>query len=373
MRKKLIIFPFDSQVSPIVRHKSLLENMDIVGVVSPKGWGYDGQDAGRIGRGTALGLEVTSDFDAALDLCDTVYFTESYKTIDLDIFVYPKIFKAIEKGKNIICSVPIENSVYDEISAACKNTGVDFKYYNSLKYLDKYNFQESLPEKLLIIKTPVIFIAGLGENVHKFEVQLALRENFLDIGYRVSQIGSRNFCELLEFHSFPAFMYSKGLSESDKILLFNRFVKQIESNEKPEIILIGIPGGIMPLSEKFTCKFGITAFEVSQALKPDAAVLCTYYENETSYFNEISKAVRYKFGFPVDCHVLSNIMIDYDKSKRMNKMSISTVDCGFINEKITSYTGLNEPVYNILDKDNMQAMSKYIIDKLSEYPDVVSV
>lgn len=53
---------------------------------------------------------------------------------------------------------------------------------------------------------PVVFIAGITPYTEKFHVQLALRKHLLDDGYKVSQIGSKAFCNLFGFHAYPAFM-----------------------------------------------------------------------------------------------------------------------------------------------------------------------
>ena len=44
-------------------------------------------------------------------------------------------------------------------------------------------------------------------------------------------------------------MYDEGVSEKKKILMYNHYLKWIEQSEKPDVILVGIPGGIMPDSK----------------------------------------------------------------------------------------------------------------------------
>ncbi len=136
------------------------------------------------------------------------------------------------------------------IEEVCKYKGNIFiqyplnKNYEICSYVDKLEIQE--------IKTPVIFVMGVGENAHKFEIQLSVRENLFNMGYKVSQVGSRNYCEMFNFHSFPEFMYSNMYSETEKIKLFNNFIKNIENQENPDVIIIGIPGTIMRINNKAT-------------------------------------------------------------------------------------------------------------------------
>jgi peptide maturation system protein (TIGR04066 family) len=124
----------------------------------------------------------------------------------------------------------------------------------------------------LDIDTPVIFVLGTGERTNKFEIQLALRENMMKMGYKASQVGTREYCELLGFHSFPRFMFGNGISEISKIASFNRFIKSLERDECPDVIIIGVPRGIMPFNNRLPNGYGILAYEVSQAVTPDSTV-----------------------------------------------------------------------------------------------------
>lgn len=120
---------------------------------------------------------------------------------------------------------------------------------------------------------------GVTNKACKFEIQLSIRENLQSKGYKISQIGSRNYCEFLGFHSFPGFMYNRNLSESEKIILFNNYIKRLENDENPDLIVIGIPGGIMKRNDTFTSYFGIFAYEISQAVTPDYVICSTQYQD----------------------------------------------------------------------------------------------
>lgn len=361
---KTMIYPFDVEAMPLIRHNNLIDNYDIVHAVCPSGWGYNGKDACSADSGKPTGIIVDRDFDKALERCDTVFFINSSTKIDFDKFVYPKIIKAAENSKNIICTIKLESKAINEISKICNDKNTSWKYFentcNSVK--------AATIEKIYKINTPIIFVTGIAERTHKFEIQLNLKENLKETGYKVSQIGTRHYCELMGFHSFPKFMYSKSISEPEKVILFNHYIKNIEIKETPDIIIIGVPGGTMPFSYEFTNGFGILAYEVSQAVLPDAVVLSTLYNDYTSeYFELISKSYRYKFGYDVDCYNIGNLFVDFTASNREEELKYLTLDCQFINEKKKRHSSLDTPVYNILDTDDVQSMSKFLVDKLTEY------
>ncbi len=368
MKSKAIVYPFDVQFEPVLRYRKLIEQYDIVGAVSPESWGLSGNDAAHKSGGSHIGVNVDCNFEQSLDLCDTVIFSDAATIFDFQKLIYPKIISAIKREKNIVLLYDIAVEIENEIKQKCEEIGKQFICYNSrnkFQYLDEYAaFQENIYD----IGVPVVFVIGMCERTGKFETQLAMRDSLLNLGYKVSQIGTRSYCELLGFHSFPEFMFSTNIGETSKIVLFNRYVKEIEYKEKPDIIIIGLPGGIMPFNNYFTNKFGIIPFEVSQAVTPDAAILCTLYDDyKPDYFQMTSRSIRYKLGFEVDCFNLSNVMFDWMSAYERKKVEYTTVTSNFIDQKKLRFTNLNMPVYNILNSEDVNKMAEYIIDRLSNY------
>ncbi|GEP64321.1 hypothetical protein CBE01nite_20890 [Clostridium beijerinckii] len=361
---KTMIYPFDVESAPLIRHSNFIDNHNIVNIISPNGWGLCGKDAGHTDGGQPVGIIIDSDFDKALENCDTVFFTDSSMKIDLHKFVYPKIIKAAQSSKNIICTIKLENEIIDKVSNICNQNNMFFKYFTN-----ESNSMISPPtEKIYQINTPVVLVFGLSERTNKFEIQLNLRENLDEMGYKVSQIGTRHYCELMGFHSFPKFMYSKSITESEKVILFNHYIKNIESKEAPDVIVIGIPGGAMPINQEFTNGFGIIAYEVSQAIMPDVVVFSTLYTNSSlEILQLLSKSFKYKLGYNIDCYNISNTSLDLRASKYEESLQYIVLNLDIINEKKKMYKELDRPVYNILNKNDAKSMTNFLVNKLVEY------
>lgn len=365
-----MLYPFDIQSVSLIRHRSLINRLNINKFVSPNGWGLTGKDAGLSDNGQLTGITIDNDFDAALNECDTVFFNEPARKIDLEKLIYPKMIKAAESSKNIICSIQIDHEMVEKISNICSKNNAHFKYFSAS--CEKAG--HPIVEKIYTINTPIILVAGTSERANKFEVQLNLREKLQNMGYKVSQIGTRHYCEVMGFHSFPSFMYSNSVTESEKVSLFNYYVKNIERRESPDVIIIGVPGGIMPFNQQFTNKYGILAYEISQAVVPDTVVLSTLYENyKPGFFDSISKSCRYKFGYEIDCFNITNSSLDITSSELERSPQYITIDWNFINQKIKETTDTIIPIYNVLDTDNSQEMADLLIDKLCEYKDTQSM
>ena len=164
-------------------------------------------------------------------------------------------------------------------------------------------------------------------------------------------------------------MYSNEFNEVDKILMFNRYVKGIEVDENPDVIIIGIPGGLMPFNKILTNKFGILAYFISQAVSPDFTVCSILYDDViTKYFDMLSTSLKYKYGFEVDCFNVASAQFDFVSSSEQEKLcfnfyDIHTVD-KLINEK---FHDLKIPVVNTLNSCDREKIVELLINKLSYY------
>lgn len=366
---KTMIYPFDIESVPLIRHNNLINNYYITHAISPNGWGLVGKDAGDADNGQPIGIIIDNDFDKALANCDAVFFNAPSKKVDLDKVIYPKIIKAAENSKHIICTIEIENRMIDEISRICHENNKSFEYFT-----DKFDKVISpSTEEIYQIDTPIIFVVGLAERTNKFEIQLNLRKHLKEMGYKVAQVGTRHYCEQMGFYSFPKFMYSKTFTESEKVTLFNHYIKSISIMENPDVIIIGIPGGTTPFSYKLTNRFGILAYEISRAVIPDVAVLSIPYGNiPLDFFESTSKSNKYKFGYSIDCYNIGNSCVNLQGSITESLQYI-TMDYNFVNEKKNTYSSSNIPIYNILDTDDAKKMCEFLINKLQEYGDIKNI
>lgn len=359
-KQKAIIYPYNEEFASVVRHRDLINEYVIVGLVSPKGLMLDGKDASEVDKRPNMKITVSSDFVGCLDKCDTVIISDykleydnGYKEV-----LYDNINKAIDMKKNIICTFQLDNNIYNAFLARAQINNVDFKYYSKQsKWLP--NIQ--LNKELSSFDVPIVFICGIGEMTNKFDVQLALRHQMLANDYKISQIGTRHYCELFGFHSFPCWMMDNSLTDNDKILMFNKYIKHIEKCEEPELIIIGIPGGVLPFNNYLNNGFGLLNYEISNAVKPDFCIFnlhCNDLANK--YLEMVNRTLEYKFGYKPDCFVVSNYAIDWSKSKQIKDYSYNTYSHKVVDLKIDSNT-YKIPLFNILkDNDNTQLYDYFI-------------
>lgn len=365
-KQRLMVYPFDNEFLPAVRYPELISDYTPTKLVSLRGWGLAGKDAGTAGRIGKTGLSVSEDFEEALLECDTVLFVDSHQKPDFDKILYPKMLKVIDNGKNILCAASVEDKAKEQLAGLASNRGVSCYFLK-----DNKTYATPVKNEIYNINTPVVFVLGIAERTNKFAIQLALRKHLLEDGYKVTQIGTKDYCELLGFHSMPGFMYGKSLSEAEKITLFNHYVKSLEVSEKPDIIVIGLPGGTMKFNNKYTNQFGIMAYEISQAVIPDASICSILYEDyKQSFFENVLTSLKYKLGFKVDCFNISNYQFDWGRSDTTSQMAYTLLESAAVTEKAKSWSVSETAVYNILDDNHADEMYRLIMDKLSDYAEV---
>lgn len=253
--------------------------------------------------------------------------------VDETYYVHSFVKDSIERGKKIINARQL--------------------YAIEIEKLDAISEEQKL-------EVPVIFAAGVTPYTEKFHVQLGLRKRLMDNGYKVSLIGSKEYSGLFGFHSFPLFM-SEPMDNTERILLFRKYVKYIEQQEQPDIIVVGIPGGIMGVNRKHHFDFGMTAYMVSQAVEPDYVIMnMLYSQNYTKeQLEEINQCCKYKLNFEIDSFHLSNSFFD--------PPSLKSEQLVFIKMGNRKYPNRIERLYDLLNPTDMDKAFEVMIAKLSSY------
>ncbi|PYG84364.1 peptide maturation system protein (TIGR04066 family) [Ruminiclostridium sufflavum DSM 19573] len=375
MERVGLVYPYNRKFTPFLRYGSLRKDFRELRLAAPSGWGMAGKDASRADDGYYIGLSVASDFQSELKGCDTVIFCDYSLPLDFEKHIYTKIEQSMHEKKNIICMLKLEKETERKIRTICAYEGIEFICYGDepdTNYLEEYKPEADL--KIKTINTPVIFVLGVGESTNKFDLQLALRDYYLESGYRVSQVGTRKYCEYAGFHSFPGFMLDNSISEADKVFCFNNFIKRIEESENPDIFIIGVPGGIIPINDILFQDFGMLAYQVSCAVRPDVCILSLYYNQyDHNLFRDVNNSVKHKFGYEIDCFNISNIKLDMAYSIQKRKMSFLNVDYRCCDEAANTINLPDRPVFNISNGHDAEKISEFTQGLLEKYAEIALV
>jgi peptide maturation system protein (TIGR04066 family) len=416
MRKKATIYPYSKKDVQFFRYASLLGEIEPVFAVSPPGWGFCGFDATEIDGGKASGLKITEDLSEALRNSELLILTSFDKyygkegglkdTIEIAIqmkmpfMLYFRPDKIEDRERRILDEAKqlgLLSKISDKFEdTEANNAAMDVDLLNNI--LDKIKDREAIngildkakhlglfrniPDKKMKISkylginyckklnSPTTLILGQGPNSGKFETQMGLRKELLQRGFKISQIGTRPYCELFGFHSFPAFMLNKELDETEKIISFNHFIKNIEEEEKPDLIIVGIPGGIMPVVDKIHNNYGILHVEVASALEPDALIYNLYSNHYTKqYYDTSAEFVYHRFNNTLPaCFMLTNLWVDYNAIVEHDMFHVVTLDKMY--DQVVEKPGKDIPVVSILEPGAFTKVADATISILESYGSV---
>lgn len=351
----IAIYPYSESYAPIIRHQKLIHDMKIRSLISPRGWGLTGECV------KTLDTEfiVTDNFIEGIQECTAVWFVDDANIPHPPALLKEKMHEALRQNKRILFTRSIKSDKDD-----IKNLIPDEK---EIRIETMHCLSERKSIACYNIDTPVIFVLGLSENTDKFEVQATLREQFIQKGYKVSSVSSRKDSTILGMHELPEFMFDINVSEAEKIQLYNQFVKQVELKDTPDIIIIGIPGGAFPYNKKIHNYFGISLYEISNAVTCDFAVFCLPYLNyslDMTNFTKISNEVNGKFGFPIDYFHIAARTYDHFFAQPLDQdFSWVSLDESFIDMKIETYK--RKDVLNLIHRDEAKKITDEIIRQLS--------
>lgn len=344
-----LIYPYTSKFIPVIKNKELFKEGETAGLSAPLGFSLEGKD-GLIWGEEASGYQVRQKVDTEID---GIWITP--EIANMSVQEITEAIKALPvKGKKIYYSgllghenesLLLELLQYlgaEEIMHR-KNLTEDFELSSG-----DFNYYK--------LQTPVIAVAGAGTFTQKFDLQLYLRSQLLNAGYRVSQIGTRPYCEMLGFHSMPDWMFNTEYTDYEKVYAFNHYLRSIEIKEEPEVIILGIPEGIIPFNEKHSQGFGLKAFEICAAVHPDYLLMSLHHGEYTQeFYSEMKNLIKYRMHTEVDRFYISNY-VPVSTSFKREQLVFTHSDTLNENKEVSSYHDLKD-----------SRLADRIVDKLSIY------
>lgn len=373
---KVLFYPYDYQSNLYVRFTEFLENVGQVFLMSFPGSGLIGKDASIVDKTPEYNLIIQSEkeWETVVEQVDTVYFLDSAFEVDIKKQIVPKIIDVLQKNKRAVCEMALSKEQMQKIQSyvtaqngfECRLADDDSAAITGL---------EKITAKMEIYKftTPIIMVMGTTERTNKRIVQLSLKRELEKEEFKVSCILSSGRGEQFGVHSYPDWMFEKGIGEVAKIAAFNRYVKEIEKKEAPDVIVIGIPGAIFPYNNCFTNYFGVQAFLAARAAEPDGVICCSNYIDFTAeFFKHIKNIISCTYSTEVLGFCLNNMVYD-SRTTVKNGLKYTSIDIKQVAKVIKALEGDDIQLWNIMEDKDMKKMSKRVADQFSVSENVVLV
>jgi peptide maturation system protein (TIGR04066 family) len=301
----------------------MLDGMKIQYLLAPKSWGKQDTEVGGFKIKSRLSKE---DYDKI----DALWITNSMGELKEES-LYDMIDDAAQRGKRILVTRQVESGLnFQILKLAKKYPDMFIKPADAYSDIGKYDSSGFLD----CISTPVISVAGVGDRTDKFLLQLALKEYFEKKDYKVVLISSRSNSSMLRgVYAFPSFMNS-NISTECKIVLYNRFVKKIKKDKRPDLIITGVPGGIVPGIDISRMSFELCPYTVFNAIKSTYSIICLYGNDVSdAYLHELSQLMKYKYSTSTDCFYRSTSSVNINMAKYSEE---------HIRRKIYTYSDMDE-------------------------------
>lgn len=349
-KTRVLIYPYSRLLRPFVVYQKLLEDdLEITSVVSPGGWGLAGDVINSFGEK----YMVQTDFEKEISHCDCVWFCEDEQNELPEKILKDKLLKAIKYDKKII------------YTRKERFADIDLEPYvrETAKY--KRRVEPMFMNKLLAIDVPVITILGNYKNTDQLEVQLALNYEFTKRGYKVTSIIPMQSASLFHAHMISESVIKDQKNSNDRIISINHYLKVLADNEKPDIMILGISGGIYPYDDTACIEFGQDIYETIHAIKSDFSILCSIYgawiEEELEREKDVLKN-RYQLAVDV-VHLSPYYWNRNENSANVRRGDTIELDDGFLYEKVSRLD--KSDIWNLRKYENVQKITDEIIEALS--------
>ena len=336
----VMIYPYKKDYSELVYYYTEVLNQTIVLI------------SGCFYEEMGPNINMFQNFSQGLENSETVIFTYS----SLEEIDYNNIESAVCGKKKIIVSNKIYNFLPTSLSRYVSKT---FGYNLS-------NYKEDPFANLFRMNIPIIGISGMGSNAEKTLTQIELSRFFESCGYKVCNIASKEYASLIGMNPLPSYLFENQNSVEEKVIGLNRYIYSICQHENYDVIVITVPGGIIPLNPFSYGDIGVMNFIFSNALRFDINILNIYAQNTNKKFiNEIKKICMWKYAYTMPRIIMTHTgyYINSDDKKEIYiKESESQIENLY--EEIQGENRLTKFYKN--SRKDIQKMGRSIIRELQE-------
>lgn len=186
--------------------------------------------------------------------------------------------------------------------------------------IDDKEIDKSLSGKLFRFSTPILSIFGTSSKQGKFSLQLALRKNLQQKGYKVGGLGTEPSSLLFGLNRvYPMGFESIKLNGYNSIIVLNRFFHEIDIMGY-DIIITGAQSHTVPHNSGNIGHYPLSQHELFISSEPDAAILCINPFDEIKY---VKRTIMYLESY-MNTKVISLVMFPVHKDRTWSIMGANS-------------------------------------------------
>ena len=335
--KKVAIFPYNKEIRSITNYSDLL-SCEVTHI-------YDIKQAGNVNKSTSFFShrksgskefkiqdfqEIINDKDS-IDVLIVGHLSEINRITNHN-YTKDCVDFCLIYGKTMVSFDTITNIILNEFSKkklVCYNMNIDKVSYD-------------ISEKLRIIGTPIITIAGTSSQQGKFSLQLELRKEFLESGYSVGQWCTEPQGFLFGMDQVFPVGYGSNINFSEKKIIheINSQLHEIEKLEK-DIIITGLQSYLVCEKLYNTHLFPTMQTAILAAIQPDAIILVVNVYDSDKYIIRSIKFAESVTGSRVVCIALSfrNVQASFSPLEQ-NVIVLTDDEIAKYTNRISDLTGI---------------------------------
>lgn len=299
MNTKIVVFPYNAFAYPIVNY--LLKCGYSVYPLSLSGTGLINKDVSLSINSQTIGVNV---YD---------YSTFTFSS-DMDVYLVNSPIESPMHEKSIEFLEMIANLNNIRIF---KNSMLILEEYPSIKnihnFTQNYDYLKHNERNFYNVNIPVVFVSGIIDTIDNSVISLSLIKELRCKGMNAQLISNDCNSEFAFTYLFPREFMNNGLSIESRISILNDFIRFICETNKPDILLMQIPKGLLRYDDSFYNSFGAYTFMISEAVTCDYFICSFPYELcNIAYFDLINDYVNRKLNTNISSIHMSSISLRHD-------------------------------------------------------------
>lgn len=307
MKLRAGIFPFSKEAFSL--YWWLIDQNDrysSIELIPPIGFGIEGQDISVIDNRMQIGVTLAKDFRCAIQRIDILFIPEIELNLKAKLKIIDQLVHVTESSmKEIVCLMNLNWEADSMLNSFCNELGIKLV---SLGKNDCEEHESMDYHRLYRPRAAVIYIGEMVKGLNADEVVLILSNALINRGIRNVIIGTDSIYEYIPNAIRAEYLASEyKVSEKERITLLNKDIKKLEKQNKPDIIIVRVPGIVLRFNEFMYSNLGITTYILSQMLQPDYFVLCCPFgEFNTAFYELLSQDFMNRYGMSIDFVHMSN-------------------------------------------------------------------
>ena len=364
--KRVMLYPYNKSLAPFVEEWGFDSDKEIVALVALPQSGLVGHRAGYVNN-AEYEIEISSDFQDGLNKCDTLYLFEDSETEQYDYMAIA--IAALELGKNVVLAfnIPEEKRAALEVQARKMGSNVSFAYEHFLSDNQFANSQYHF-KGMYTPKAKVVFVGGLIRNCGQTRICLGLSRTVKNKGYKATVLGCNAAYPIMGYHDMSDLFDDEKTKPVNVIRLLNNLIYKIDTVEEPDVMIIEIPGEIIKYNDFVCGDFGLSMFQVANAVKADSFIAdLPYGEYNNEFLENLNRYVERKIDCPIMSYSISNQMLLYNESVEMQNYICFSHSLSHTIEQVSLMREtLKFEVFNTFETEKSRTAYETIIRKLEE-------